>query len=102
MTSACVIAVAGEIDVSNVDSLRCAILNVAATKDLIIVDLSNVTYADSSTIGLMMEMTRDLATRRCSLLIVAPTGGRPRRVFALTGVEASLSLHETLDDAVAR
>jgi anti-anti-sigma factor len=95
-----VITVAGEIDVSNVDSLRDAILDTAATEDLIVVDLTDVTYADSSTIGLMMTMTRDLATKRYSLRIVAPSGGRPRRVFALTGVEASLSLYEALEDAL--
>ena len=99
-TTGGVIAVAGEIDVSNIDTLSDAIFDVAATEDLIVVDLTDVTYADSSTVGHMMTMTRDLTTRRYSLRIVAPTGGRPRRVFALTGVEISLSLHETLEGAL--
>ena len=97
-----VVTVDGEIDVTSTDFVRQAILDVAATEDLIVVDLTGVTYADSSTIALMMTMTRDLRAKRCTLRIVAPSGGRPRRVFALTGVEPALSLFETLEDALAR
>jgi anti-sigma B factor antagonist len=94
-----IIGIKGEIDVATVDAVRAAIVNTAQTEDVIVVDLTDVTYVDSSTIGLIVAMSKELSAKRGQLRVVAPAAGRPRRVFELTGVAPDLALHETLADA---
>ena len=58
---------------------------VALMTDLL--DLTDASYIDSSTIGLAVTLTQELAVKRSQLRIVAPAHSRVRRVFALSGVD---------------
>lgn len=98
---AAVVAVDGELDVGNIDVLRRPLVVAAQASDTVVMDLSAVTYLDSSSISLLVAESAGLRARRAELRIVAPAGGRARRVFALSGVERGLALFETVDAALA-
>jgi anti-anti-sigma factor len=99
---AAVVAPTGELDISNVDELRTEILRAAHDSDVVVADLSAVAYIDSSTINVLLIVTDDMRSRRGDLRVVAPTGGRARRILDISGVNSALSVYEALDDALAR
>jgi len=89
----------GEIDVSNIDRLRTALHQASWEGDVVIADLSQASYIDSSTVELMVVTSRELRSKRGELLIVAPPECRARRVFAISGVEHELALFHTRIEA---
>jgi anti-sigma B factor antagonist len=95
-----VVTVDGEVDAANVDDVRRAIVQGAASADLVVVDLTTATYMDSSMIGLLLTVAKELRAQRGDLRVVAPATGRCRRVLVLSGVEDLFSLHETVDGAL--
>jgi anti-sigma B factor antagonist len=96
-----VVTVEGEVDAANVDDVRRAIVRGAAGADLVVVDLTEATYMDSSMIGLLLTVAKELREQRGDLRVVAPETGRCRRVLVLSGVEDLFSLHETVGGALA-
>lgn len=102
VASATVVEVHGEIDISNTTVLRVTI-GEALHPDVstLVVDLRHTSYIDSSGTGLMLELAKEMATKRGALAIVAPRGSRARRVFELSGVDHALRIHETADAALA-
>ncbi len=97
--AAVIVAAAGEIDVANAPVLRTALHNAACDSDIIVADLSDATYIDSSTVELVVVTARELRVRRGELRVVAPLDSRVRRVLAISGVERELALYESRDEA---
>lgn len=97
---AMVVDVGGEFDVGNASALREALVHAARDHERIVLDLSNTTYLDSSTIALILSCSREAQMKRADLRIVAPVDSRARRVFAISGIESSLSLFDAIDDAL--
>jgi anti-sigma B factor antagonist len=96
-----IVVVEGEVDAANVDDVRRAIMRAAGGADLVVVDLTAATYMDSSMIGLLLTVAKELRAQRGALRVVAPETGRCRRVLVLSGVEDLFSLHESVADAFA-
>jgi anti-anti-sigma factor len=84
-------ALVGEIDLSNVDalasSLRATVPNTAAG---LVLDLTRVTYLDSTGIRLLFELARELADRQQDVQVVSPHASPLRRVLLLAGVPAAM------------
>jgi|SRR3954453_23313830 anti-anti-sigma factor len=97
--TATVVAPTGELDIHNIDDLRLEIIGAAYDSDVVIADLSGVSYIDSSTVAVLLGTTNDMRSKRGELRVVAPAGGRARRILEVSGVDSTLSLYETLDDA---
>jgi anti-sigma B factor antagonist len=95
-----IVTIDGEVDAANVDRVRQAIIEGSRGSDLVVVDLTTVTYIDSSMVGLLLTAAKDLRLRRGDLRVVAPAVGRCRRVLTLSGVEELFSLHETVATAL--
>src|SRR4051794_33996873 len=97
--TAAVVAPTGELDISNIDDLRADLFAAAYDSDVVITDLTDVAYIDSSTVTVLLDVTNAMRSKRGELRVVAPAGGRPRRVLEVSGVDSTLSLYGTLDDA---
>jgi len=77
----------GEVDLSNVDDfgerLEQAVSNRAQG---LVLDLSGVTYLDSTGVRLIYRLVRQLGDRQQRLRLVVPDASRIRRVLQLAGV----------------
>ncbi|WP_203610826.1 STAS domain-containing protein [Streptomyces cyaneofuscatus] len=88
-----VISPRGEFDMDNVTSLGAEIEAMAAAHGGLVLDASNITFADSSFLRMILN-----AHQRTDLRIAAPTQ-RVARLFDLAGVDAYLRIYPTLDTA---
>lgn len=92
----------GEIDLTNAHELE-AMLNQAAKADRgrVVVSLSQTTYLDSQGIRVLFAVGERLSTMRQRLLIVAPTGGSPRRILEISGADSAFPIFDGVESAVA-
>ena len=96
--AAAVVRLGGELDLANANRVRSALLDVAAEDvDRVIVDLSGVTFLDSTALGVLVEVRRTLAPRR---LLLAGPAGEARRALEVTGLARHLGIYDTVSDAV--
>lgn len=91
-----VLALAGELDLDSVQDIV-PVLDEALGADpgKLVVDLSQVTFADSSALNLLLR-----THTQASLHVSGPLHPFVERVFEVTGISGVLNLHPTLDDAV--
>ena len=68
-------------------------------KRLLVVDLSAVTFMDSTGISVLLNAVRHLKTRSGNLLLVCPTE-RILRPFQITGLMGRLGIFGTRDEAL--
>jgi anti-sigma B factor antagonist len=66
----------------------------------VVVDLSEVTYLDSTGLGVLLSALRRLTRLGRSLALVCPEGS-VRRVFEITDLIGMLGVHETREEALA-
>lgn len=85
----------GEHDLSTVPDLEAAFARVEASGTTAVIDLTGVTFVDSSVIGLLIREHK----RGENLLVVAPSGCRVRRLLDLVALPSVLPIFETRDDA---
>jgi anti-anti-sigma factor len=85
---------AGDIDLTNVDDLAAdfdrAVENTALG---LVVDLSAVTYLDSTGLRLLFQLAEALADRQQDLRLVLPHASPLRRVLTLVGMETVVPVH---------
>jgi anti-anti-sigma factor len=93
--------VRGEVDLSNVSSVRERLLDaVPNSAAALVLDLSETDYLDSSGIGLIFELAERLAGRGQKLLLVVPQESVIRRVLLLTDVEQVAPLAASVEAAL--
>ncbi|MFB6615035.1 STAS domain-containing protein [Streptomyces sp. NPDC085524] len=90
-----VVTARGEWDQDTLPSLERALTAAADRYAVVVLDASSVTFGDSSFLNLLLRLHRSTVLR-----IVAP-GDQLRRLFALTGADTVLSLHPSVQDALA-
>jgi anti-anti-sigma factor len=96
-------ALSGEIDLSNAAELERAIVEVVPnTVRGLVLDLSGLTYIDSSGIRLLLSLAGRLRWRGQDLALAAPGGSRCRLVLSMAGVDGSVILELTVDAARLR
>jgi anti-anti-sigma factor len=92
----------GEIDGSNAAELRLALSErLPSASSGLVLDLSQVTYLDSSGIHLLFELGRRLAARRQALRLVVPADAPMRRVLELCAVEAVAPMDREIEGSLA-
>ena len=91
-----------EIDLTNVHEFE-AILNQAAKSDRgrVVVSLVHTTYLDSQGVRVLFSVGERLTTMRQRLLIVAPTGGSPRRILEISGADSAFPIFDTVEMAIS-
>ena len=95
---ACVVSLAGELDLYNANAVRDVLLECCAeSPDRLIVDLSGVKFIDSTALGVLIEARTRMPNRR-GFLLAAP-GLETRRALEISGLDRHFTVHESLDDA---
>lgn len=96
-----VVTVAGELDLLTIRVLREALDELVATGATdVVVDLSGLTFIDSSGLGTLVRAKRRLRVLRGSVALVCQEGP-VLRLLALTGLRHVLRVFDTVEAAVA-
>ena len=96
-----VVALSGEVDIFTAPQFKESLLELldSGVKRLV-VDLSEVTFIDSTALGVLIGGVRRVHGAGGSMTIVVTT--RPvERVLSVTGLDRVFSMHATRDEAVA-
>ena len=97
---AVIVELVGELDLYNAQLLRDALFTAAADgPERLVVELSGVTFVDSTALGVLIETRTRLANRR-AFLLVGP-GLEIRRALEISGLDRHFAVHGTLDEALA-
>jgi anti-sigma B factor antagonist len=97
---ACVVRLAGELDLYNAKDVRQALLLACADHpERVVVDLGEVEFVDSTALGVLIEARTKLANRR-AFLLAAPQL-ETRRALEISGLDRHFSVHESVRAALA-
>ncbi len=95
-----VLTVAGELDLSSAPSLKWALTDVLSSGlDDVLVDLTLVTFLDSTALGVLVGIQRRLAEGRRLAIVCA--NAKVLEIMELTGLVGTLELFSTLEPALA-
>ncbi len=95
-----VVEAEGEIDMATAPQLAAAVSVVdGATR--VIVDLTAVTFLDSSGLNALVHARRELSAREVSFRIVSPKDQAVRQVFEIAQLTEELGVVESLDAALS-
>lgn len=97
-----VLAVWGEVDAYTAPRMREKILVlVGEGADRLVVDLTRVTFMDSSGLGTLVAAKKRLHSSDKSLcLVLGPDQDMLRRLFDITGLDRVLPIHDSVDAAI--
>lgn len=96
-----IVALAGEHDVSTAPHLEDELAAIFAQGTAIIVDLSSVTFMDSSILRHLIVAQRQVdSNANEQMAIVAPSAGLAARLIEMVNVGGMFSLHETRAEAL--
>ena len=96
-----VLSVHGEIDLGTAPALREALLPVLEHQTgPVVVDLSEVTFMDSTGVHVLVDTLRRLEPQNRRLAIVCREGGQVHRVLALVGLLDTLTVYRSRESAV--
>jgi anti-anti-sigma factor len=94
--------VTGEIDLSNVGTIRDGLTEGTPNHALaLVLDLAPIEYLDSSGIQLIYRLREDLRVRGQELVLVIPPASAARAALRLAGVEHHVRTTQSLDEALA-
>ena len=93
------IRLAGELDMSNESELDEVLGAAVEQGGAILVDLSELTFMDSTGISVLLNALRHLKTRSGNLVLVCPTE-RILRPFQITGLVGRLGIFSSRDEAL--
>jgi anti-sigma B factor antagonist len=92
----------GEVDVATTPALRAELTSIPEDTAKVVVDLSEVTFLDSTGLGVLiaaMKRLRDSATGgRLDLVVTRP---HIHKVLEVTGLTTVFGIYATLDEALA-
>ena len=87
------------LDAGNVKEFRTAITDVAGKYDTLVLDMSRLTFVDSSGLGALLSCLRTMKAKNGQLLLVGMT--RPvRALFELVRMHRIFAIFNTMDEAL--
>lgn len=103
LPDALVVALRGEIDLANAESIRLAIVELAAEHQpaRVVLDLAGVTYMDSSGIELLFLLARAVPGTGARFVAVVPEGCPAARPLSFVALDALCPIHPVLEAALA-
>ena len=97
---ALVVSIAGELDISNIDSVADVIYAQPNSDAGLVIDLSEVSYLDSSAVSLLHDLAMRLRSRTQRMIVVSPPGTPPRRILELTALYLNAPITDALAEAI--
>ena len=96
-----VVALSGEVDIYTAPRFKeCMVQLLDGGVEKLVVDLSAVTFIDSTALGVLIGGVRRVHGAGGAMTIVVTS--RPvERVLSITGLDRVFSMHETRDEAIA-
>jgi|SRR5215469_2557321 len=101
---ATVARVEGDLDLVSLPQVERELRAVAtdpASKTLVAVDVTDVTYLNSGAIRLLYDLAEDLRARRRQLRLIMSSDAPLRTLFRRLRFDTVIPVHETLDEAIA-
>jgi anti-sigma B factor antagonist len=96
---AVVLALAGELDLYNAEEVRGALLDACAGEPhVLVVDLAEVRFIDSTALGVLIEARSRMADRN-GFRLAAP-GLETRRALEVSGLDRHFVVHDTVAEAL--
>jgi anti-sigma B factor antagonist len=95
-----VVTAAGEIDLATSPALRTRLQDAIGAHRLVIVDLSDVTFIDSTGLGVLIGGLRRVNEAGGELRIVV-ADPRVLKIFEITGLTGLFSIHSSLAEATS-
>jgi len=96
-----VVDVAGEVDLYSAPELKAHVIDAIENgKTRIIVDLTNTTFIDSTTLGVLVGARKRLRERNGTLAVVCPDPDK-LGLFEMTGLDRVFSIHTERSAALA-
>ena len=96
-----VLSVHGEVDLGTAPAVRKALLPVLEHETgPVVVDLSEVTFMDSTGVHVLVDTLRQLQPQNRGLAIVCREGGQVHRLLGLVGLLDTLTVHRSRESAV--
>jgi anti-anti-sigma factor len=96
-----VVVVSGELDMSNSEELRDATFGLPNEALGVVLDLSDASFIDSATLGLLFELRGCLARRRQALRVVCAQGSIADRLLELVSFDPEVVAERDRDGAIA-
>jgi anti-sigma B factor antagonist len=97
-----VVSVSGELDVASAPEVRTALaLAASGTGQHLILDVSDVTFIDSSALGTLLRADEQLAGDGVRMVLVCPPGP-VQRLLVMTRLDGQLALEPDRASALAR
>lgn len=98
--AALVLTISGEVDISNIDSIAEVIYGLPNTEEGLLIDLSDVTYLDSSAVSLLHDLAMRLRSRTQQMVVVSPPATPPRRILDLTALYVNATVADALESGI--
>ncbi len=96
-----VVSAMGEVDVFSAPGLDSELdALIAAGSSRLVVDLSEVAFLDSTGLGVLVKALKH-AREADGWLHLVVTSDRIRKIFEITGLDASIPIFDTAQDAIA-
>ena len=96
-----VIALSGEVDLYTAPEFKQQLLDVIAKgAKTVVVDFSNTTFIDSTTLGVLVVGVKRLRANDGQLSLVC-SDRNITKIFEITGLDRVFTIHGTREDAVA-
>lgn len=93
--------VAGEIDLANATRVRDDVLAlIVEDAEGLVVDLTDVSYLDSSGVQVLFQLAQELGQRDQSLVVSVPTGSPLRRLLKITGFHELAQISDNTEAAI--
>jgi anti-sigma B factor antagonist len=95
-----IVALVGELDLSTVPRMEAPLLEQLRARPGVVVDLSGLSFVDSSGIGILIQASRDFPNGG-RMHVVIERGSQVERVFQIAGVGEAVPLFFDREQAVA-
>jgi anti-sigma B factor antagonist len=97
-----VLSCSGEIDVSTVSALRDALQEAERSSQRVIIDLTEVTFLDSTGVGAILGAVRAARGGQPAALSLVGPSGVVLRVLTITGLTKMIPVCASVEEAVAQ
>jgi anti-sigma B factor antagonist len=94
-----VVSIKGELDLASAPQLKWTLIDsLEAGSNQLVIDLSRATFMDSTTLGVLIGVKRNLQAG--VRLAIVCTGGDLLKIFELAGLDAGFAIFPTLEEAL--